>query len=222
MSLPKEFTHLFDKTDELCQPVIYWKGILYSLAKTAAETSHWFGGEMPPCQGIGSPATHRHLLTIDLEPFDIRLPGREKAGRLPCMFNFDLESLSTDYVVEGGSIQFDHPLAVFGADEASPDAELPYDSFPDTFPISYLEIVETLPIDFDTLQEHFTSQGLFGTFGEDDVSDRFFVILPEYKALKTSLWAAPDDPDAYLSAGNICIFQLDPTTGRVDASNQCT
>jgi len=222
MSPPPEIASLFDRFESLCRPVIFWRNRIFGLSIDALESVHTIGGPLPKCEGIGSPETHRLVATIALDSFGIVLPERSDPGILPLIFNFDLNSLSTDYVVEGDKLLFGHPGCMFGNEPGGPDASLPYEPYPKEFPVQKMGVEVSSEIGFENFAELCTSQGLYGTFDEPDISSHFFVILPICGEIEASMWAAPDDPDAYLAGGNLCIFRLNPDTGYVDASNQCS
>ena len=222
MSPPTKIAHLFDKYGSICRPVIFWRDRIHGLSIEVSDSLHTVGGPLPVCEGIGAPEMHRLVATIDLEPFEILLPKRKEPGFLSLIFNFDLNSLSTDYVVEGDRLLFAHPGCMFGADPSDPDSELPYDPYPNQFPVQKIGIDVSSEIQFDAFAELCTSQGLHGTFDEPDISSHFFFIMPIYADIDAPFWAAPDNPDGYLVGGNICVFRLNPVTGYVDASNQCT
>ncbi|MEM0969087.1 MAG: hypothetical protein AAGJ31_07045 [Verrucomicrobiota bacterium] len=222
MNIPNKIRGLFDKYDDLCRPVIFWNGIIHGLSVQAEEKPHRFGGPLPACEGIGAPDLHRLVITLDLAPIGLLLPTRKTPGQLPLIFRFDLNVLSNDYVIEGERLRFDHPKAMFGSWKRGKDSDLPYEPFPDPLPEINLGVDVRHELTFDDFQELCTSQGLEDSTGNRDISDHFFFILPVYKALGVPLWAAPDDPDAELAEGNLCVFDLDPQTGLVDASNQCS
>lgn len=176
---------------------------------------------MPQCTGIGALKFHRLVLTLDLA-FTGLVTGKNIPKLLPLIFNFDLAGLSTDYVVEGKQLKFSHDDCFFGSMKAGKDSELPYANFPKTFPKTNLGFDIVHPLKFDQFQELCTSQGLGGTFDEPDISGHLFTVIPCSDEIPVSLWSAPDDPDAFLTSDYLCIFDFNPKTGRVNASNQCT
>ena len=159
MARPTKIAHLFDKYGSICRPVIFWRDRIHGLSIEVSDTPHTVGGPLPECEGIGAPEMHRLVATIDLKPFEILLPKRNEPGFLPLIFNFDLNGLSTDYLVEGDRLLFDHPSCMFGADPSDPDSELPYDPYPSQFPVQKIGIDVSSEIQFEAFAELCTSQG---------------------------------------------------------------
>jgi len=221
MKTPKAIKSLFGKRDRLIKPVVYFNGTLMSLSRKSKPAPHRFGGPLPKCIGIGAPKFHRLVLTLDSVSIGLS-PGKNIPKQLPLIFNFDLCGLSTDYVVEDSLLNFSHDDCIFGHMKAEKGSELPYARFPKSFPKATFGCDIVHKIKFAQFQELCTPQGLYGTFEEPDVSGHLFTIIPVCDEIPVPLWSAPADPDAFLEDGYLCIFDFNPKTGRVDASNQCT
>ena len=220
--MPDALLPLFTQTGRLCHPVLFYDGRLVSFSKTGKVPAHVFGGPLPACHGVGAPEFHRLVFTINLPALDISFGSKKIPSLLPLICNFDLNSLSTDYVVDSERLNFRHPNCFFGRMQPQEDSELPYPSYPHQFPKTKFGIGIVHPIKFDTFQKLCTAQGLHGTVDEPDISGHLFVVIPQCEALGVSLWAEPGDPNSFLADDNLCVFDFDPKTRRVDASNQCT
>ncbi len=222
MKIPSALTELFTKAGRLCQPVLFYDGRLVSFSKTGLAPSHVFGGPLPACQGVGAPEFHRLVFTINLSALDISFGSKKIPNLLPLIFNFDLSSLSTDYVVDGERLNFRDSQCFFGRMHPQEDSELPYPSYPRQFPKTKFGIGIVHPMKFNAFQKLCTPQGLQGSVDEPDISGHLFVIIPQCADLGVSLWAEPRGPNSLIADDNLCVFDFDPKTRRVDASNQCT
>lgn len=213
MEIPETLSHAFNKYEELSRPVIFFDGKLYVLAAGDGPSS--FGGPMPNCKGIASPEVHRLVVTLDLDSLGITLPASAIPTRLPLIFNFDLESLTTDFFITETGIDASGEECFFGSQPAEDEPELPYPDYPDEFPQVTLKLESTHDLSYEQFEELCTSQGLTGMYEEPDISGHLFAIVPQYEGFGVGIWSEDE-------SGLICVFDINPTSGRVDATNQCT
>ena len=213
MKIPSDLSHAFNKYEALAKPVVFFSGKLYVL--TAGDGANLFGGPMPRTTGIASPEVHRLVLTIDLESLGVSIPNPSIPSRIPLIFNFDLESLTSDYYLTGETIDASSEKCFFGNEPAEDDPEFPYSDFPDEFPQVSLRLESAHDISFKQFEELCTSQGLTGSYDEPDVSGHLFAIAPQYKEFGVGIWSEDE-------SGQIGVFDINPHSGRVEANNQCT
>ena len=218
MKIPDRIRSLFDRYEIPRAPVVFFRDTVYSLTSEVEDLPHTFGGRMPSCLGIGSPAFHRLVLTLNTD-FLSAMSSQESRlpSVLPLIFNFDLGGLTTDYVIEGTTLRFAHRLCIFGPWKPGPDSQLPYEPYPDFFPEVKMGLGISARLEFQTFQRLFTPQGLSGSSERPDIADHLFVIVPPCKDFRISMWGEDGD-----SEGVLCIFDYDLSTGKVDVTNQCT
>jgi hypothetical protein len=168
---------------------------------------HYFGGPLDLSVG-GLPKNERPLhrvVTLDLTDrrLDVRIPG---LSRLPLVYGFVYSSPVFKYqILSEGKVR------IIEMSPRTSSDDWPYENYPDQFGVKPLAFGPSRKMSRKKIRE-LTCQGL-----DANAPDQLVVVVTPKEDFGVSLWGP--DGDAEMVE---LIFQVDPESGLVSVSNQCT
>jgi hypothetical protein len=194
--------------DQLHPIVVAWQGGLWQ--GTIAQGSryrHTFGGPLDLLvQGFPRNRRPLHrLLTLDLHDSRLSIP-RPNASLLPLLYGFAYDGCRLDYQVVS-----DTEVRVIELMPIIPSKDWPYKNYPDHFGAKPVALGPRQRISRKALTE-LTWQGL-----DDEAADQLVVVVRPSERFGVSLWGESGDAEEVE-----VIFCVQPETGRISVSNQCT
>jgi hypothetical protein len=194
--------------DQVHPIVVAWQGGLWqgSIAQ-GKRYRHTFGGPLDLLVR-GSTRKRRplhRLLTIDLHDRRLSVP-LPNAGLLPLLYGFAYSGCVLDYQVVS-----DAEVRVIELTPSIPSKDWPYKNYPEHFGAKPVALGERQRISRKALTK-LTWQGL-----DDEAADELVVVVRPSQCFGISLWGESGDREEVE-----VIFRVQPETGRVSVSNQCT
>ncbi len=194
--------------DQLHPIVVAWQGGLWQGSVVQGDRyGHTFGGPLDlMVQGFprNRRALHR-LLTLDLHDPRLSIP-RSNASLLPLLYGFAYDGCLLDYQVVS-----DAEVRVIELTPGIPSKDWPYKNYPDHFGAKPMALGRRRRISRKGVTE-LTWQGL-----DDEAADQLVVVVRPSEHFGVSLWGESGDAEEVE-----VIFCIQPETGRVAVSNQCT
>lgn len=205
---PFEFSHVMCAVKDYNPLVIAWRGKRWEGRVGHADGhAHAFGGPLDlSIRGASRNARHLHrVLSLDLSDarFALQVPN---VDMLPLVYGFTFDGCSLEYKVAS-----DRQLTVLDLSPGSPSPGWPYANYPKGFPRLPLQFIKPKGIRREQVTE-LTCQGL-----PDEAADQLVVVVYPSKQFGVSLWGEEGDLELVE-----VIFLVDPETGRVSVTNQCT
>jgi hypothetical protein len=197
-----------DEVDNNYPILVVRNGTLWQVSVGQSHAfQHYLGGSLDLCVR-GGPKNERPLhrvVTLDLTDsrLDVHIPA---VNRLPLLYGFVFDACTLKY-----EILSDHEVRILEMAPRTSSDDWPYENYPEQFGVKPLAFGPSRKMSRKKVRE-LTCQGL-----DANAPDQLVVVVTPKEDFGVSLWGPEGDAEMVE-----LIFQVDPASGVVSVSNQCT